>query len=556
MLPSVSVHTVRHPAAPTESAASRGASSGIGPRVLAMLAIAGALAWALVPVVVIAVHTLRGGGVLSGSDGALPGGDQLFYMDSIRQSGAHLLITDHFDLTIGHAVYLNPLYLVGGVLWRLGLPLPAAFWALKLLAAPSLALGAVLVAVRTLRGFAQRAAAVTLALLYFSPITSVLLWFGLVGAGTRYELLVPAGEAMPAWQLWGYPHSGIAVGALAAAVIGAVSMAQKSPSRRLVAGVAAAACIASWQHPWQGAVFILVAAALIAQSRSRRVAAALAAPMVAGIAPLIYTFVLEHSDAAWRVDSMQNSVPHVAAWVLAATLVPIAVPAAFGIRAVGAGPLRTALVVWPVAALAVYFGTSEFPYHALQGISLPLAVLAVLGWRRLWDVIGGRWTARRTASRSGAAVVAAVLAVTVIPGAAYELKTLHDSERSSPSAYFLTDDDHAALAYLDHLKTPGGVLSRESIGMAVPAFTGRRTWVGEWTWTPDFNQRAELAEQALDGEMPPSAARALIAGSRARFVLADCGARAPIARMLGALVVSTHAFGCASVYQLRPPSRS
>src|SRR5437588_12175516 len=109
------------------------------PRTVAALA----LLWAAVPVAVLLIHVLRLGGVLSGSDGPLAGADQMLYMDEIRQSGAHGLIADHFDLATGHAVYLNPLYLLGGLIWRAGAPVQVAFWALKLIAAPVLALGVV-----------------------------------------------------------------------------------------------------------------------------------------------------------------------------------------------------------------------------------------------------------------------------------------------------------------------------------------------------------------------------------------------------------------------------
>ena len=41
--------------------------------------------------------------------------------------------------------------------------------------------------------------------------------------------------------------------------------------------------------------------------------------------------------------------------------------------------------VWPLAALAVYllpFGT--FPYHAFQGLAIPLSILAVQGVLTVW----------------------------------------------------------------------------------------------------------------------------------------------------------------------------
>jgi hypothetical protein len=496
-----------------------------------------------VPVVLLAYHTIRYGGVLSGSDGALAGADQMYYMDAIRQSGAHLLIADHFDLSIGRAVLLNPLFLLGGLLWRAGLALQAAFWALKLVAAPALALGAVALARRALPSSRAQAAAVVLALFYFSPLLPLLAWTGSIGAATRYELLLPVGESMPAWQLWGYPHAGVAIGLGTAALIGAVAVAHRAradrgPNVAVIAGASVAACLAAWLHPWQGATVIAVLAVLAISGRSWRLARSLAIPAAAAALPLGYEAILPHVDRAWHVDSVRNAVGQGPAWTLLAALLPLAVPAAAGVRAVSRGPLRTVLVAWPLAAVGVYWATDQFPYHALQGVSLPLAVLAVAGWRTL-------------RFRRAAAVGVLMAAAATVPGAIYELRTFHDSQRAHAAPYWFTPGERAALSYLERDQVAGGVLARQYLGMAVPAFTGRRTWVGEWTWTPQFGARAALAEQLVRGRMPAASARRLVVASGARFVLEDCRAHAPLRRILGPLVGSARTFGCATVYQLK-----
>ncbi len=528
---------------------------------LTAIAIAAALVWALIPIALLAYHALGHGGVISGSTGPLAGADQLFYMDQIRQSAEHVLITDRFDLALGHAVYLNPLYLIGGLIWLLGLPLQAAFWTLSLLAAPLLAFAVVTLAVRALLSPRQRAAAVTLGLFYMSPLVPLLGWTGAVGPVASYQLLLPGGESMPAWQLWGYPHSGVAVGLLALALIGSASIARGNHSGRLVAGVSAAACLSAWLHPWQGATLAALLLILMLEGRSRRLVASLGIPLAATAAPLTYEYILEHTDRAWRIDSAQNSVVHVPWWALLAALGPIVAAALPGIRALSPGPLRTVLIAWPLVALAIYFGTSEFPYHALEGIAIPLGVLAAAGWPRICDAVRKRARALTSLGRTrialaGTVVAAALIAIATIPGAAYEVKNFHDAERSGAAPYFLTPDDHDALSYLDHLKTAGGVLARDYIGMAVPAFTGRRTWVGEWTWTPDFAYRTAVAEDLMRGRFGPAQTQLLVARIGARFVLSDCGTAAPLAQLLGPLVVSTRRFGCAAVYQVRATTAS
>src|SRR5437660_139826 len=81
----------------------------------------------------------------------------------------------------------------------------------------------------------------------------------------------------------------------------------------------------------------------------------------------------------------------------------------------------------------------------------------------------------------------------------------------------LTPGERDALSYLDRAPQRGGVFSDYYLGMAVPAFTGRRTWLGEWTWTPHFARRQALAEAVTQARMPAQAARALVARTGARF---------------------------------------
>jgi hypothetical protein len=393
---------------------------------------------------------------------------------------------------------------------------------------------------------------------YFSPLVPLLAWTGAVSGFRRFELDFPAGESMPAWQLWGYPHAAICTGLMAAALGGAAAIALRARGAPTTAGwrkqlvwVSAAGLIIGWLHPWQGAELIAVLVVLVLYERSRPLARALAVPTIATALPIVYEAVLVRVDRAWRLDSMQNTAGHVPIWMLLLVLLPLATAAAAGLRAVPAGPLRVVAGAWPVAALAVYFGTSEFPYHALQGISIPLAVLAVAGWQRL-RVPSGRGFALPT--RSGLAVRwlgTGLAALSVAAGAAYEAVTLHDSTRSGVAPYWLTPGERDALSYLDRAPQRGGVFSDYYLGMAVPAFTGRRTWLGEWTWTPHFARRQALADAVAQARMPAGAARALVAGTGARFALIDCDPGGQVRQLLGSVVIAERRFGCTRVYLLR-----
>src|SRR4051812_9086384 len=99
------------------------------------------LAWSLIPLALLLVEVMRHGGVLTGSDGALAGSDQLFYMSYVRDSGSHLLISNEFRLGPDSGVLFHPMFALSGLLWRLGLSVKLALLIWKPVAAAALAAG-------------------------------------------------------------------------------------------------------------------------------------------------------------------------------------------------------------------------------------------------------------------------------------------------------------------------------------------------------------------------------------------------------------------------------
>ncbi|MHB1834753.1 MAG: hypothetical protein ACYCXW_07290, partial [Solirubrobacteraceae bacterium] len=94
------------------------------------------------------------------------------------------------------------------------------------------------------------------------------------------------------------------------------------------------------------------------------------------------------------------------------------------------------------------------------------------------------------------------------------------------------------------------------LGEAVPARTGRRTFVGDCLWSePRCMPRSLAADALFEGTDSPAAARAFVRDSGARFLLSSCSPQdVPLARELGSMVLSIRRFGCATVYELGPPS--
>jgi hypothetical protein len=74
--------------------------------------------------------------------------------------------------------------------------------------------------------------------------------------------------------------------------------------------------------------------------------------------------------------------------------------------------------------------------------------------------------------------------------------------------------------------------------------------VGHQFWSRDYLARAQAAEALFAGTLSDGAARALVTGSGARLLVADCAHPYDLASTLHGLVVAVRRFGCASVYVL------
>ncbi|MGO9960489.1 MAG: hypothetical protein ACLP50_31705 [Solirubrobacteraceae bacterium] len=127
---------------------------------------------------------------------------------------------------------------------------------------------------------------------------------------------------------------------------------------------------------------------------------------------------------------------------------------------------------------------------------------------------------------------------------AYIDPSTHNQNLISPS-------ERRAFGYLARDPRPGGVLSSYTLGDAVPAETGRRTYGGDFRWSgPHFATKEDTAWRLLHGQLRAGPARAFVLSTGARFVLADCSSHARLARILTPIVLTVRRFGCATVYEI------
>jgi hypothetical protein len=488
-------------------------------------------------------HAVSNGLVWTGTDGWYIV-DQMQYLAWIQSAAHHGLVSNLFVLRSTPADYFQPAIIVSGAITSIGVApwLSLLLW--KPVAVAGLFLGVRGVAYRMFSGRAERRAALTLGLLF----GSLSIVYGSIGI---------VGDMMSAWLSWGYPFALMAV---ALVLFALVRYDRSRAAGRLDWAPGLLGALAATLHPWQGETMILLVfgAELIRwrdlrlwwrTRQTRRLLLPLLTLVLIGL-PLLYYLLLGHLDLSWNLarDASKHAFPWTAVAIGAA---PLGVFALLGYRGRADSFLELALRVWTPAAVLIYVfsatGLSATPLHAFDGISVPLAMLAVKGVRQ----------SRLSSIPRGQLVAGVAVAIGVIPANAYAIEVAPGAVAPTPgNANFITKDEKAALGYLAKDPTPGGVLTQFYLGETVPGRTGRQTNVGDCLWSePNCMPRSNAADALFHGTDSKAQARRFVRQSGARFLLSSCSSQdVDLHRLLGAMIVSTRRFGCATVYELVPPT--
>src|SRR6202042_2350726 len=109
------------------------------------------------------------GGVFTGVTGTDPY-DEYQYLAWIREMGSHGLSANLFGLTGGGHVFVQPMWLISGILWRLGLGLQASYLIWSPISVLVLWWGTMVFARRMGTTGARRVAILAVGLFFASPI--------------------------------------------------------------------------------------------------------------------------------------------------------------------------------------------------------------------------------------------------------------------------------------------------------------------------------------------------------------------------------------------------
>ncbi len=475
-------------------------------------------------------------------------GDQMQYLGWIRDSARHVLIGNPFRTTQSPNDYLHPGLAISGLLVRLGVSAWLSYLLWVPVAALALFAAARVYVRRLITGTAKRRCALTLCLFYISPMAELAARFH----WSQLLLMQSLGLTMwPVSYLWGYPFTAVTVALM---LIAFITYERDRNDGRVRPWAPACALFCAWLQPWQGAIVILVVVAseALLWLRQRQTPPLILASTTvgAGIIPLGYYFLLSHLDSSWALSGRVNFAQVLPSTDILLSVVPLGAGAVLAYSRSPGTFQDVAIRVWPFAAYGLlrfiqlaHVGT--FPKDSLQGLSIPLAVLAVIGVSRL--PLGLPSVAKVAL---GSVVVCALLGPPVLREV-NAARALGVPTVFGPEPYLINPSESDALRFLNTAAGPGAVLSSVYLGQTVPAETGRRTWVGILSWTPNYNKRVVLAQELFSGNLTAPASVNLVLSSRVRLLLADCTSQANLSVLLEPIVQSVHRFGCAAVYTIR-----
>jgi len=503
----------------------------------------------------------------SGSIGGL-GDDTMQYLSWARDSSQHVLVGNDYTLADAPRHYLHPGLVGSGVLHRLGLSIPLSYAVWVPIAAGAVCWGTFGYVRENISKPAQRVVALALALFYAVP-TSLILALLPADHGLIFDLFI-AREPQTIAPLWGYPYSALAVGLTALSLVTYIRARKlgKTFSPALVAQV----IFTGWLQPWQGATVIatLVGSELLLRNRrfSQLAPAAsktwflAASATLAGAIPLVYYALLGRLDSTF-IESERNLMMLTGAerwWLILLAVLPLLVPALLVARMKVPSVAGLTARIWPAMAICQAlmlggFNIASSPSHALRGVAIPLAVLAVTGTSNL---LRGYHHLTRVAAAGLAISMFAV--VGTVSAERKELTTVFGSGVPSVLAnYFIDQDELDAYQWIADSPVKGGVLGdRTGLGAMVPWRTGRKVWVGHVSWTPKSLSRYLASDAVLAAapccskELVLMPAGRFIQATGARFVMVPCWAKLDmIMKQLDGAVDSIHRFGCQKVIQIR-----
>ena len=514
---------------------------------------------AFVSMIVLGKLLLLGRGS-TGADGVYPV-DQLQYLTWVRQASVHGLIGNEFDLAVDTRTFLHPGFLISGLVYRwTGLSLEASYAVIwKPFSVFVVFAGALLYARRLTHPVWPRRVALALALFAVPPWSGFMKWTDVVSKPTNFAFDFISGEMWTGQYLQGYAMTAIATFMVPLLLL-LLERQRRNGYGPWLWVCAIGAMVVMWLQPWQGAELLLIVAMVELWCwlrRGERPWLGFVPVFIFGAAPAVYYALLGRYDAAWKLAAASNAADQNPLWdwplwAVAATLAPLGIPALLALRAKDNDWQGLAARFWPLAIGIVFFlPVGTFPFHSVQGLSIPLAVLAVQGLtvhRPSWVPAPKAWW------------VLPALFLMIVPGTVHKTRNSYDSINREAFPWSLSEGEARALSFLERDPRPGGVMTDEYSGLLVPPFAGREAYIGPFSWTPESLKKLVRVTWLFQGVSAAKPSQEYVDETGVRFIFQACkpGKVAPrsLVPQIGPRLESVHRFGCSVVYVMKPSPNS
>ncbi|HEX9995623.1 MAG TPA: hypothetical protein VGB45_00645 [Abditibacterium sp.] len=242
------------------------------------------------------------------------------------------------------------------------------------------------------------------------------------------------------------------------------------------------------------------------------------AAMAGAILPVIYQFLVFSGSEEFRLKALTpTAAPEIVS--LLVSLAPLLVLAALGWKKWRDFPAAPLLLIWILATFVLIYTPVSFARKMLEGVQIPLVVLAAIGLSEILSRIPSAG-----ARKIGAALVLGVLALSPTQ----YLNWIWNNTLQNNSARWgvlmpplaLSRGDAAALQFLNQQKEKGAVLCLPYLGSYVPRASGKWTYAGHWAETLHFKkEKFPNVARFYRGEMSDAEAREFLKINRIRWIV-------------------------------------